>query len=194
VVISVDDPRNKKIIDYVNNITLKKIVIVNDRNLGCGLAIKTAIDRGFSYGDRVIHLEDDIIVSNDALNYFEHALNAHEDNERVIGVCGFSRSDGPVSQYSLVQDWYPWGWATWKDRWKHLKAVWPDRNWDANLKKYLMKYKYLTAKPTLARTRHIGYEGIHVDIEMWKRKWDAFPWIGDRGRGVTHQLKEEDNE
>lgn len=69
--------------------------------------------------DRVIVIEDDLVLSSDALAYFNAALDLYKDDMRVWSICGdipelngFGRDRAhfmPVGS--------SWGWATWSNRW-----------------------------------------------------------------------------
>jgi len=73
------------------------------------------------YG-KVIVLEDDICTSSQFLSFMNDALDAYEQEERVMHVSGFvfdiSNRNLPNSFFLAAPS--TWGWATWKDRWQKL--------------------------------------------------------------------------
>ncbi len=71
--------------------------------------------------DTIIVLEDDICTSPVFLTYMNEALRKYEDNNRIMHISGFTHLDIP--QYGdtyLTPFMAGWGWATWKNRWKHF--------------------------------------------------------------------------
>ena len=185
VVVSVDQPDkrlNWKMMEFLYNMPIaNKTICVNKKNMGCGPGIRLAIDRGFEFADKVIHLEDDVTIAHDGLNYFSSMLTKYQDDDIVRTVCGFSR-DGitydNLDQYELKNTWYPWGWATWKLKWQQLRPYCTDNSWDISVKRFLQAGKLLTAKPVVARTRHIGFTGQRINRRVWEKKFDCFDWIG----------------
>ena len=95
--------------------------LFHTNNLGCKVAVRSAIDWAFSQEERLIILEDDIVFSNDFLQTMDNWLGQFEHEHEVFHLNGYTPISGRqevdfnyFSRYTHV-----WGWATWKNRWLH---------------------------------------------------------------------------
>jgi hypothetical protein len=94
-------------------------VLNRDSNLGCGLAVSSAISWVLETEQSVIILEDDIRPNTTFFSFCAQALRAYQDDERVMTISGHSTieiNDSPnvfrTSKYPVI-----WGWATWQRSW-----------------------------------------------------------------------------
>lgn len=71
--------------------------------------------------NKVIVLEDDLIVSKDFIEYMNHSLDLYENIERINSVSGFSTLIN-CDESNKVNYFHPrpcsWGWGTWKSKWE----------------------------------------------------------------------------
>lgn len=75
----------------------------------------------FKKYDRIIFLEDDVVVAPDFLSYMNNALNYYERDERIYSVSSFSFSlfgHAPEEGASLYfsNRFCPWGFGTWRSK------------------------------------------------------------------------------
>lgn len=111
---------------YLNSITNFKSVkiIESPKNRGLANSIINGVSEVFEKYEKVIVLEDDLIVSSDFLEYMNDALNFYKADKKVWSISGYGPKL-PCLEYS-EDDLYlsprasSWGWATWKDRWKKV--------------------------------------------------------------------------
>ena len=94
-----------------------------DRNLGCGLGVTTAISWFFSHVERGIILEDDIIPDPSFFTFCAELLERYEHDLRVFAIagCNFAPKDAlehPEQAYRFSQVPHIWGWATWRRSWQ----------------------------------------------------------------------------
>jgi glycosyltransferase involved in cell wall biosynthesis len=98
-------------------------VIERTENLGLGRSIITGVNEVMADWDRVIVLEDDLVVHPDFLIYMNYYLNLYRDEPSIYHISGFQKESWlqfflkPVyiSGYMNCS-----GWATWKNRWNQL--------------------------------------------------------------------------
>ena len=100
----------------------KKINIVEQtENKGLANSIIAGVSKIFENHHSIIVLEDDLIVSDDILNFFNEGLQFHEKNSSVFSLSGYTPSIEIPQNYKhdtyLVPRISSWGWATWKNRW-----------------------------------------------------------------------------
>jgi hypothetical protein len=130
--------------------------------------IHYCLERAFKAHDRVIILEDDLIVRQDFLLYMNSALNYYSDDDGVgqISAWNFGVMDKshPERTYFFPNS-TSWGWATWKRAWVNQTDL------ESN-------YKWVTSK--YSRVKEFNHGGTYDDIGMIEaiRKdnydaWDA---------------------
>ena len=83
--------------------------------------------------DKIIVLEDDLIVANNFLDYMNKALDFYKQNNSIWSVSGYTPDlEDCLKNYD--KDIYlslranSWGWATWRDRWN--KIDWKINDWE----------------------------------------------------------------
>lgn len=136
-----------------------------------------ALDTAFADADFVVLAEDDVLVSDDTLEFFTWAAQEFRD-ERVLGVCANTQAatcpPGAEQVVELNQRLCPLVWGTWADRWRDvLRDTWdhdyssgtptqPQSGWDWHINLRLLA-GWRTATPLASRSDHIGqYGGTHM--------------------------------
>lgn len=101
----------------------------SDVNLGCGRRIFTGLTNAFKIVDRLVIIEDDIVISDSFLPFCEALLEKYKDDERINSISGMNHfgiyEDCPYS-YFFSRGGAIWGWATWK-------RVWDDIDWNLDI-------------------------------------------------------------
>ena len=132
--ISSDGPRKKygikekQQVEIVRNIAtavdwpcrVKKLFHVN--NLGCGPAIKKAIDWFFKNEKKGIILEDDTIPTKYFYSFCEELLKKYENDNRIGMIAGTNDTGykAQVDSYVFSKKYNTWGWATWRRAWLNM--------------------------------------------------------------------------
>ncbi len=128
-----DAPRNTEDIESVNAVRelIKSVdwvepnIIYQRENQGLAKSITSAVDLVFQKYNKLILLEDDCVPQKYFFDYMTECLNRYENNKSVFGINGYTvpLHDDLLSEYPYDIYFYQrigsWGWATWKDRWKH---------------------------------------------------------------------------
>lgn len=98
-------------------------------NLGCGRRIFTGLTNAFKKVDRLVIIEDDIVISDSFLPFCKVLLEKYKDDERINSISGMNHfgvyEDCPYS-YFFSRGGAIWGWATWK-------RVWDDIDWNLDI-------------------------------------------------------------
>lgn len=184
------EPVNKEVIKLGTTISFtKSLPLVHKTKQGCGKNTFLAMKRGFEISDFVLHIEDDTVLAPDSLRYIEHCRRLFEGNPAVFDISLCSRVIDWTQDdfYKLKRrNWFtPWGWATWKYRWKELEEKWDfddsKGGWDINIGKNVIGRR-LEIFPTVSRTQNIGaLNGTHVPSAEWHRKNHFIEkWAGDQ--------------
>jgi hypothetical protein len=93
------------------------------QNMGCKMAIVTAINWFFESEEEGIIIEDDVIPTEAFFPFCDSLLEKYRNNEQVKAINGFNQFGQEVANnsYFFSRGYYPWGWATWKSRWVGYK-------------------------------------------------------------------------
>ena len=105
---------------YLQQITgFKKIVIFKSPiNQGLANSVIEGVTKILEEFGKVIVLEDDLITSPNFLNFMNQALEFYEFDKKIKSVNGFSLDiKSKIDSVYFQTRPFPWGWATWKDRW-----------------------------------------------------------------------------
>ncbi len=143
--------------------------IKQPRRLGCTGNTIYCLDWGFSREDYVVHCEDDIVFSKDALHYFNWGRQFQGD-QICFSISAYNKDDAWPVRRDEASNVYPsfhftpWGWATWKDRWAALRRkilevqglTWGRRlSWGPITNRY-GRADRCELRPRVARSRNIG--------------------------------------
>lgn len=96
--------------------------LFREKNLGCGVAISTAITWFFQYETEGIILEDDCLPVNSFFYYCQELLALYRDDTRVMHIGGNNFLRAPYDltySYYFARNGHIWGWATWRRAWQH---------------------------------------------------------------------------
>ena len=120
---SIKDERVK--IEKLRAYVLEKIdwdcelyTLFHSSNLGCGVAVSSAISWFFENEEEGIILEDDCLPSQAFFEFCKLGLNAYRYDYRVFSVGGTNLISNTYRKSVFSLHGTIWGWATWKDRWK----------------------------------------------------------------------------
>lgn len=114
----------RKIIELIDwNCEIK--TLFRTENLGCKIAVSSAIDWFFENEEQGIILEDDCLPDISFYSYCETLLKYYSSNERIMHISGNNFQDGIVrsnGSYYFSNYNHIWGWATWKRAWNKYKV------------------------------------------------------------------------
>lgn len=184
------EPVDSEVIALAHNFSAarRSIVHVNQVQFGFPHNIRQAVEVGFTQGDFVILLEDDILLSEDSLIYFEWAQKAYARDQDVFTVTAYgdighspNAEPLPAADRGLVSrraHFTPWGWGTWVDRFEEMAPIYT--GWDAQMNFFFphatkgpvyslygrgLRGSRTEIAPLVSRANNIGMEGgIHARI------------------------------
>jgi len=163
-------------------------VSTHKTRLGPHKNIQHAVNDAFKSHDArfVIVLEDDVILSQDALSFMEYARDTFENDTNVFTATGYSNNchrencivDSAFHHRTTRRKHFtPWFWGTWRDRWQEFhKSGWT--GWDVEMNFELTKTRSIVQKPNsglrgervevfpiFSRANNIGFEdGFHAHV------------------------------
>lgn len=150
--------------------------VLNTEKLGVLVNPWNAINTTFENGaDFVVLAEDDVLVSQDILEYFEWASLEYETAKRVMLINAFSRLGGEKANQVMIEGSFsPLIWGVWRKHWEsYLRDTWDkdystgnsdgsEAGWDWNINRILTREKLGVVKPLQSRSDHIGLIGTHM--------------------------------
>ena len=95
--------------------------LFRETNLGCGLAVSSAIDWFFEQESEGIILEDDTKPSEQFFKFINFGLRKYRDDKNIGSICGYHPlTPIPDKIDRIIISNYPslWGWGTWKNVWE----------------------------------------------------------------------------
>lgn len=188
------EPRNESVVSMIRKFDgCENRCTVNVRQLGLNRNTFQAIQRAVSLEpELIVHLEDDIVLSPDALVYFEWAIREivsrgikSKDGHHVSLACGYNKpASQPLEAQSYTCSIRPifncWGWGTNLRLAKWMLSEWcfkdPTR-FTAPFRKGFKKTRR-EVYPTLSRVQNIGVLNGSNDT-LAGRRAHRTPWVAD---------------
>ena len=126
----IDGPENSniereqsKIISYIKNFK-KKInikLIRQNKNHGLAFSVLNAIKTEFKSNDAIILIEDDCVPQKGFFKYIYKSLKKYKNEKKIKSICSYNNLNlKKTNKTFLLKRFNPWGWATWRDRWKEF--------------------------------------------------------------------------
>jgi hypothetical protein len=97
-----------------------------ETNLGCGLAVSSAIQWFLAHEERGIILEDDVIPHPTFYDFCASMLDRYADDDRVLSINGHNLvpprgQSRPDLLYRFARYTEMWGWALWRRTWSNYE-------------------------------------------------------------------------
>lgn len=181
-----------------NNVT----IVTNPEKLGVLVNPFNALNTAFLNGaDFVALAEDDVVVSQDVLEFFEWSSQEYATVRSVLCLNAYSRIGGPkANQITREAKFSPLVWGVWRDRWEsHLRDTWdkdystgnPDGSeagWDWNINRIIAANELSVLKPLQSRSDHIGeYAGTHMTPDLFESS-RGIDFVQVRGRQRYNEI------
>lgn len=105
--------------------------LFRSENLGCRVAVSTAIDWFFEQEPLGIILEDDCLPCHAWFRFAEEMLSRYSDEERIMNISAnhfHGDAHQPTASYFFSRYFHSTGWASWRRAWRHYDrdmAAWP---------------------------------------------------------------------
>ncbi len=196
--IACDGPRKHKsdeaqIVSQVRKYILDNIdwhcevkTLFRDENLGCGLAVSSAISWFFEHEEMGIILEDDCLPSNGFFRFCQEMLYKYQNDKRIWHIGGYSilqDSDLSLQSYYFSQMTQIWGWASWRDRWQEYDL------WMKNYHQYITQGGIVKASGSYRL--QLWHKQLFEDNLGQTKTWDCqwyFTALINNGLSVTPMI------
>ena len=119
-----DEEKNVEVVrQYIRNLKgfASVSIVEREKNKGLARSVIEGVTTLLNQYDRVIVLEDDLVVAPYFLRFMNEALERYKDEPQVghIQACDFTQ-DPTLPDTFLIKWTGSWGWATWSRAWKHF--------------------------------------------------------------------------
>lgn len=118
----IDHSKVEEVRKYIRNINGFKSVDIIESFVNKGLAnsIIDGVTQIINEHGKIIVLEDDLVTSPIFLDYMNNALDFYFHENEIQSINGYSLKlkSNKESVYFQTRP-FPWGWATWSDRWNN---------------------------------------------------------------------------
>lgn len=96
---------------------------LSEANQGLSQSVIAGVSRMLQLHDRVIVLEDDLVVSPHFLRFMNDGLDCYESSQDVASIHGYCYPTSAVlAETFFLRGADCWGWATWARAWSHFEA------------------------------------------------------------------------
>jgi len=174
----------KELVEKTRKIVLDNIdwkceveTLFRDENLGCKVAVSSAIDWFFERVEAGIILEDDCLPDPSFFGFCQELLEKYKDDERIMMISGDNFQDGIKrgdGSYYFSKITYIWGWATWKRAWEKYDV---DMKTFPKFEKENQIVNILSGKINqkiwLSRFRKV----FEHKLDTWDYQWMYIIWI-----------------
>ena len=179
IYIFIDGPRNPADEEILKS-TLKVVeafsesykvrIYTSSVNKGLVQSIKDGVNEVFKQYESIIVLEDDLILSENFLEFINRGLDNYKNNTMIASIQGYTVIDLEKNDHTYFQLGADcWGWATWRDRW--MKVNWNADEALTELKKKKMQKKFdLNGAYPYTKMLERCSRG---EVESWAIRWHA---------------------
>lgn len=149
--------------------------LLRPKNLGCRLAVSSAIDWFFETETEGIILEDDIHPIPSFFLYCAELLERYRDDERIGAIAANnhqSRAPANGASYYFSIYCHCWGWATWRRAWRayhNAEALWSEFKQEGCLKQ-------LGGRTFAIRWRFLIDQVFTGEVNTWDILWQLACW------------------
>lgn len=156
------------------------VTLFRAQNLGCKLAVSSAITWFFEHEPEGIVLEDDCLPDASFFPYCDSLLEHYRNDPRVMCVSGdnfVSDTWAPADSYYFSIYTHIWGWASWRRAWALYDVDMSD--WKANDPRPLLERKLPAEKQAQLHWRTIFDRVAAGKIDTWDYQWNYACWKHD---------------
>ena len=185
--IAADGPRSYNNSDIENCKSVRKIVeninwecdvkyLFRDENIGCKLAVSSAINWFFESVEEGIIIEDDCLPNPSFYNFCSILLEKFRNDSDVmhIGGANFQKKSNIIDSYYFSRITHIWGWATWKRAWRKYDVK-IEKYDNTVLKKIFKKYNF--NKKSFSYWANAFNNVYRNKIDTWDYQWTFTVWM-----------------
>jgi hypothetical protein len=151
--------------------------IYHTKNIGCKENIFTGIETALQEFEKIIIIEDDILISESFIGFCSIMLEKFAQSENIYSIGGFNGLledsmpgyDGYFSKRHNI-----WGWATWRRAWKNFRST----SIEDSVEMHQIINQYFDNKFPANLYLHV-YDDKKFRNENWEVLWDLYLIFND---------------
>ena len=150
--------------------------LLRKRNLGCRMAVSSAITWFFQHVEEGIILEDDILPSPEFYQYCSELLECYRNESRIMMISADNFQMGVQRgehSYYFSRFAHIWGWASWRRAWKYYI---PERSILTRLKHNGFFEQTFPLASDRAYWQKRFEETLRGEIDTWDYLWQMSIW------------------
>jgi hypothetical protein len=165
-------------------------VIHRDKNFGLAESIIQGVTEVLQQSEKVIVLEDDMVVSPYFLEYMNEALEQFVDDDRVISVHGYVYPvDIELPEAFFIRGADCWGWATWRRGWEIFNPNGKYLLDELTRRGLLRSFDFNSTSPHSKMLK----EQIKGENDSWAVRWYASAFLANKltlypGRSLVNNI------
>ena len=165
-------------------------VIHRDKNFGLAESIIQGVTEVLQQSEKIIVLEDDLVVSTYFLEYMNEALEQFVDDDRVISVHGYVYPvDIELPEAFFLPGADCWGWATWRRGWDLFNSEGKYLLDELVRRHLIQEFDYNGAYP-YSKMLKAQIKGAN---DSWAIRWHASAFLAGKltlypGRSLVHNI------
>lgn len=143
-------------------------LIVRQVNFGLAKSVRYGIDHVFQNSNKIIVIEDDLILEKGFLSFINAGLDKYRDDFTVASISGYQYPiREKLQECAFLRGADCWGWGTWKNRWEEVNF---------NGKELLEEIYGLDQVDELNLNGSVDYEDMLIkycrsEIDSWATPW-----------------------
>jgi Glycosyl transferase family 2 len=152
-------------------------VVEQKANMGLAKSVISGVTQELVEYDRIIVVEDDLVVSPDFLAFMNEGLELYEHDSEVISIHGFMYAlETDVGQSVFLRGADCWGWATWRRGWELFRHDSTELLRELKQRDDRKDFDFNGAFPytTMLKEQAAG------NIDSWAIRWYASAFLADK--------------
>lgn len=165
----------------------KVYTLYRKHNLGCRVAVSSAIDWFFETVPEGIIIEDDCLPEQSFFQFCEEMLDRYRNDSRIMQICGSNFIGGwsrANLSYYFSKNGPIWGWASWRRAWQYYDVdikLWPF------IKRYKYHHDFCDCKKEIS-FRETIYDQLYAgQLDTWDYQW-GLAKLSNSGLCVTPEV------
>jgi len=167
------EPGNDEIREIIESIDWVDTDIKhNKEKMGINGNSYDVLERAYSEFEEVLYIEDDTVLSYNALQWSKDMLDHYSEKVASICLCNLWDAGDPGVSYLSRSACY-WGYMQNREQFRAFRVptAFPVTGmWDNSMAKYTRAFKGIyNVFPALSRATNIGKHGEHMDPKQWEK-------------------------
>ncbi len=143
-------------------------LIGKQHNVGLADSIVSGVTAVLNQYEKIIVLEDDLVLSPGFLDYLNNALNVFEEEEKIMHISAYMFPvKNKLPELFFMNMTSCWGWATWKRAWNHYNPSAEDLLQKLHESERLNEFTFNGRAPFY---NHL-LDNTNGKIKTWAIKW-----------------------